>query len=120
MTKKIYREILPISRKHAAIALSGGSSENIASTLISLSYHDPNWRWVQELCIRYLNGDNKNLQAVAATCLGHLARIHREIDLESIIPLLNALENDSDIGGVIHDALVDINWYLSLNRQDAK
>ena len=108
----IYQEVLPISRKDAETIFSSGSSENIADALVSLAYYDSDWSWVQEICIRYLIGDNKNLQAVAATCLGHLARIHRKLDLEKVIPLLKKLQDNPKIGGIVEDALGDIDWYL--------
>lgn len=46
-----YQEITPISREQAKEIIRGNQPEAISLTLIRLAYHDPDWQWVQNLCI---------------------------------------------------------------------
>jgi len=48
----------------------------------------------------------------AATGLGYIARIHRKLDVEIVVPRLMALREDAEIASNVEDALDDIKWYL--------
>jgi hypothetical protein len=48
--------------------------------------NDPAWRAVQDLCLDLLTGLDRQLAAVAATLPGHLARIHRTLDVDRVVP----------------------------------
>ena len=49
---------------------------------------------------------------LAVTSLGHIARIHRQLDLDKVLPVLEKLRSDPEIGGRVEDALDDIRKYL--------
>ncbi len=49
---------------------------------------------------------------VAATSIGHLARLHGLLDLDVIVPLLQELLHDPEIGGLAEDALADIRMFV--------
>jgi hypothetical protein len=52
------------------------------------------------------------VRGMSALCLGHLARIHRQLDLDRVLPILHGLEADQDIGWRVGDALDDIESFL--------
>jgi hypothetical protein len=52
------------------------------------------------------------VRGLAATCLGHLARIHRQLDTATVIPRLNEMLTDPDVKGVAQDALDDISVFI--------
>jgi len=78
--------------------------------LLDLADSDP--RAVQDLCLRLLDGGDRPLAAVAATCLGHLARIHRQLDTDAVTAALDRQRGDELVGPRAEDALDDIDLYM--------
>lgn len=107
-----YREPLAITREDAARAFASADVEQINDALISLTYHDDDRRWVEGQCLALLDHPDSDVRGLAATCLGHIARIHRELDRNRVLPALDALRNDPLVGGRAQDALDDIAVYL--------
>lgn len=107
-----YQKLPPIGREEAELILNGNQEECIRNALVRIALHEQDWRWVQGHCLRLLNSPNKETQAIAITCLGHIARIHRVIDLNIVVPLLKSLVRDSYFGGRASDALDDIAIYV--------
>ncbi|WP_167080781.1 hypothetical protein [Massilia aquatica] len=52
-----------------------------------------------------------NIAGVSATCLGHIARIHRKLEKEKVIAALRMKLDRSEIAGVVEDALDDISTF---------
>ncbi|MET0233015.1 MAG: hypothetical protein ABW224_00080 [Kibdelosporangium sp.] len=99
-------------RAALAAALAANDVVGITDGLLGLTNHDPDWRWVQEQCLALLAHPDKDVRGLAATCLGHLARIHRTIDLDKVVPALRQRSADPAIAGQIEDALEDIEMYV--------
>jgi hypothetical protein len=92
--------------------LRGSDSTAICRALVAAALHDPDWAWVQEHCLRLLAAPNSDVRGVAATCLGHLARIHGTLDQDRVEPKLRELRKDPDVGGRAEDALDDIQKFM--------
>jgi len=107
-----YEKIEPISREEAEAIICNGDPEAIGLTLIRLAYHHRDWRWVQDLCIGLSEHEDKWVRRNCATCFGHLARIHRKIDLEKVNPVLRRLLNDADAHGWAEDTVEDFKVFL--------
>jgi len=107
-----YKDVQSISRSDAVKVLAGTDPMAISSALVSLALHDPDWRWVQGLCIERLRDRNEDIAGAAATCLGHLARIHRCLDVSVVIPALESARDYEPIRGRVEDALEDVQTYL--------
>src|SRR5689334_9179629 len=84
----------PMSQEDAEAAFSGGDPYLIKRTLLAITWHDPDWRWVQWHCIKFTAHADEEVRAVAARCLGHLAQVHGELDLALALPVLRALQRD--------------------------
>jgi hypothetical protein len=52
---------------------AGNASPEIADLLVGAALNDPDWQAVQDLCLDLIAGPDRELAAVAVTCLGHLA-----------------------------------------------
>ena len=85
-----YEKIEPISRTEAEAVIRGGKTEDIPLTLVRLAYHEPDWLWVQDLCIGPSDHPDKSVRRVCAICFSHLARIHGKLEREKV----NAWELD--------------------------
>ena len=108
-----YEDVEPISRQEALSAFSSGSPEAIADALIRAVLHDPDWRWTQDICIKYANHEDQSIRLLAVTCFGHLARIHRKLDLDRVLPILEGLSKDEKTAGRVEDAIDDIRLFVS-------
>jgi hypothetical protein len=107
-----YKDPRPINRTEAETAFASGNTEATCDALVRVTFHDSDWRWVQERCLDFVHSPNAEVRGLAATCLGHLARIHGELDLARVNPVLLALAQDPEVGGRAEDALDDIRLHL--------
>ena len=112
MTENFYQEALPINREDAEMAFSSGVSEEICDALLRITFNDSDWHWVQEKCLYFINSHSSDVRGLAITCLGHLARIHRKLDLKKVLPLLKNLQNDSQVSGRVEDVFDDIKTFV--------
>jgi len=106
-----FQEVTPISREEALSAFASNNVEAICDALIRITYHDPDWHWVQEQCVRFAGFPDVDVRGLAVTCLGHLARIHRKLDVEEVLPVLKSLINDTDVAPRVADTLDDIKMF---------
>lgn len=86
-------------------------SENVdlvTKKMVYVAFYWDNWKWVQEKCIELLENTNDSIRGLAATCLGHIARIHKTIDKEKVLSILKSKEHDEAIKEQIADAITDI------------
>lgn len=109
-----YQKIEPIPQQEAELAFKQGNDEAICDALLSVALYDADWKWVESYCLKFLEYPDKNVRAVAATSLGHLARIHGTIDSDTVIPALQAhfTDPDPEVSGRAPDALDDINMFV--------
>jgi hypothetical protein len=84
----------------------------VSSALISAALHEPDRVFVEGLIVRFLKHGSPWVKGVAAISAGHLARVHSELDIDLIEPLIRALLSDPDNCGKAQDALDDIAMFL--------
>ena len=95
-----YEEVKDRGRAAAEAMLASANYEDRCRAILSLAYYDRDWRWVHTECLRLLKEDtDRYVRGLAATCLGHLARIHRKLDLEIVKPALEQLKSDPELAG---------------------
>ena len=107
-----YQAVEPISRSEAERIFAGDNTDAMVHALLSLAYHDPDWQWVQNRCLRFLDASNFNLRRMATLCLGHIGRIHGVIVWDVVVPRLESLLDDPELGGTAEDALDDIRVFV--------
>jgi hypothetical protein len=83
----------------------------ICEALVSAAFHESDGRWVQDKCIEMLSHANDDVRGVAASCLGHVARLHGTVDKMRVVEALAALLTDSSIAGRVQDALDDVEQF---------
>jgi hypothetical protein len=121
MTTPRYEEPAAATVAEVRAALErGGSSADVAGLLVGAALHEEDPAAVQALCLELLAGADRALAAVAATCLGHLARIHGTSDPDRVVPALLAARADPAIGGRADDALDDIATYTTIAVPDQR
>lgn len=107
----------PTSRQDAELVLRTGTTEAICETLVALALHEDDAAWVEHTCLEFAGHPSPNVRAVAATCLGHLARIHRQLNLELVLPALRRLLQDSSTSGYAENALSDIEIFMGAKQR---
>jgi len=76
-------------------------------------FTSPHWRAPQDLCVRLARDEDDDVAGLAVTGLGHLARLHGELDLDVVLPLLHELrDTPGPLAGRAEDALEDIETFL--------
>lgn len=107
-----YREVPPISRNEARAVFRTKDEAAISEALLRLTFHDPDWRWVQDQLLQYAKHRSSAVRGMAGLCFGHLARIHRQLDRDVVLPVLRKLAEDPETRGQAMDALSDIEIFV--------
>ena len=109
-----YEEPTLIERKDAEVELASGNWEKISMALLRLSLHDSDPKWLEATLLPYLRHDHYWVRGVAAMCLGHVARLHGTLDLDTVIPAIRELLDDEarETRGKALDALDDIEIFM--------
>ena len=89
-----------------------GKDERIAALMREV-FTSPHWRAPQDLCVRLTRDEDEDVAGLAVTGLGHLARLHGELDLDVVLPVLHELrDTPGPLAGRAEDALDDIEGFL--------
>lgn len=101
---------------NALDVFKNGSEEEITRTLIDVATSPENDRKsVETWCLHFARSDSLTVAKAAVISLGHLARIHRAISVDSVCPVLETLRKTDDRGlaGIVEDAEDDIRMFCS-------
>ena len=108
-----YSEIFPLSRAELEKLIDSGNETAIPDALLSAAYCDSDWAWVQELCLRLMRHADRGVRLNAVMCLGQVARIHKMLDLDVVLPKLAALKiEDPSLAPRVDDAVEEIRFFL--------
>ena len=111
-----YEKLQPISRREVKDALDRGDAARIADALLRMSLSDPDWNWAEDLCLKSLNDHRPEVKAAALVALGHLARLHRVLHLDRVLPRLKELLHDPEWAGRAEDVLDDIAVFVPVSH----
>lgn len=109
-----YREVPGFERRAALAALDSGDVGRMVEALLGLALHDPDWNWIQDLCIRYSDHPHANVRGIAVLSFGHVARIHAKLETGRVLPILRRARQDPDpfVRGQAHSALEDVQSFV--------
>ena len=82
----------------------------VTDTMLYITNSCKDLDWAENIMIKMFETDNKDVNGLALSCLGNLARIHGAINKEKVIPFLKKVvdENIKGLSGRAEDALDDI------------
>src|SRR5688500_8257530 len=106
-----YEDLNAINREDALRELDSGDPERMCRALVRVALHEPERAWVEPLILRFMNDRDSCVRGLAATCAGHLARIHGRIENPDIVTSLHRLLCDPTTCGRANDAIEDIEIY---------
>jgi hypothetical protein len=110
-----YEELDPLDRPTMTRLLGSSDEADVCRALVAAALHDPDWRWVPSQCLALAAHSSPHVRRVTATCFGHLARIHRQIDRDRVEAVLDRLAVDPvpEVRGSVQDARDDFATFLS-------
>ncbi|MCY1143342.1 hypothetical protein OWR29_35550 [Actinoplanes sp. Pm04-4] len=98
-------------------ALNAGDLSSALDAMVGAVLHGHgDRRELQELYLGLLDHDDPQVGALAATCLGHLARVHRSLDEERVVPALRRARKVEHLRATATHALSDIEIFLHPRR----
>jgi hypothetical protein len=102
----------PIPREQLEKTLASGDGSTVADALIRMALWEPDWRWAEQKTLSALGDSRKEVRVAALQSIGHLARLHRSLNLEIVIPVVTRLLDDPECRGTAADALEDIATFM--------
>ena len=103
-----YEEPRDVSKAEAEQAFRFGTPEEVTSALLGVTFYERDWRWVQEQCMKLARHEDVWVRRNAATCIGHIARFHRQLDVDAATRVLTEMAQDPAVAPWAEDALEEI------------
>jgi flavin-binding protein dodecin len=106
-----YEGLTPISKEAVEAALTSTVTATTEALMRAALTIDDR-RWVESVLIEALSDSRIEVRRAALLSFGHLARVHHEISLGTVVPLLQSYATDPILGGTASDALEDIAMFV--------
>lgn len=113
----MYEGLAPITAEAAEAAIHSGDTREVGRALLRLALHGPDWRLAEARALQHLTHPDVWVRRNAATALGHVARLTRALDVDSVVPALAMLLADPEVSGYADASLDDIEVYLGFRRR---
>jgi hypothetical protein len=101
-----------ITKEEAEKAFLSKNINVICDALLSAIFYINDWKWCQEHCFEFLENQDPEISGLAATCIGHIARIHKNLAKQKAVEKLKNHLSSQTISGQVQDALDDIEIFL--------
>ena len=83
-----YREPEPLTVADAEPLLASGDPDVVRDALVRVVHSPLDPEWIEAQLLEATRADSSDVRATAATCLGHLARIHGRVSTKKVLPAL--------------------------------
>ncbi len=113
--KMRYEKSVLLTHVEAETIFGNGEPNLIARALIASSLSDTDWQWVQRQALLLLTNDSEIVVSAAIIALAHTARVNQTINLDLVLPALQAVAADTRYRGKVADALDDIQMFVPDN-----
>ena len=108
----IYEDPAELADAEIREDLASGDPGRIIRALFSVALYGDDPQGGLTHVLAFVDHADVGVRRTASTCIGHLARIHRTLDLERAIPALRLLLADPETEGYADDALGDISIFV--------
>jgi len=107
-----YEAVKPKTRNELINELESDDPRTVANALYAASRYEKDWKWVQDLCVRFLDSANVEVRWAAATCLGDLAFSRHPLDVLVVEPALERAIKDPTIADPARFSLSMVKQFL--------
>lgn len=87
------------------------TKEELCKGLVELVFSGERPAESLQICLALSVHPNREVRGVVATCIGHLARLHRDLDLSQADSALTRISEDPKLKGRAEDAREDIRQF---------
>ncbi|WP_223874833.1 hypothetical protein [Salinispora oceanensis] len=116
-THRVFHNPPPATSADVRAAVDGGELVSALDAMVGAAlYGDGDWKELQDLYLELLNHESCQVKALAATCLGHLARVYGQLDETRVVAALRHVRSVPNVGGAAVVALEDIELFLHPRR----
>ncbi|WP_321840118.1 hypothetical protein [Paraburkholderia bannensis] len=101
------------SKEELEIQLNSADKDVAIDALMYLCFNIADPEWIQGKCIEAIeNGKDEDVRGLGITCIGHVARMHSQINRGKLMPVLEKCLKDPTLSGRAEDALQDIEMFI--------
>ncbi|MFH1793827.1 MAG: hypothetical protein ABIK36_07395 [Pseudomonadota bacterium] len=90
MPKLLYEAVRDLDTLQTYADLRSGDHDLVSRAILTISWHDE-WTFAQAICLEFACHEEYWIRKNSITGLGHIARIHRAIDIGSVLDLFGRL-----------------------------
>lgn len=110
-----YEEPARLSVAQIEDAMAGNDIDRACSAIIGASLYLQDWRLSQGICLKAIGMDDKDLKRCGLIGLGHVVRIHGEVDVNLLKLAIDRfdLRNDADLSGYVDNLMDDVAIFLA-------
>ena len=105
---KSFRKLLQLCN----VELLALPEKELCSDLVELVLSGENPTEALRVCLALAVHSSVEVRGVVASCFGHLARLHRDLDLSRVEVALDQISADEQLKGRVEDAREDIEQFL--------
>jgi hypothetical protein len=118
----VYKEPICLPFSEAEAMMTSERPDEVCNGLLSVTLYSRDLALAQSWCLRLAGHVSPEVRGLVATCIGHLARLHGQLDLTSAVETLRVLSlpYDATVAGRVADALEDVEQYLSIGGMATK
>jgi hypothetical protein len=114
---RVFQNPPPATPADVRAAMDRGDLPAALNAMVGTALYDRgDWKELQELHLQLLKHDDRQVSSLAATCLGHLARVHRQLDEARVVEALRRNRSVPHMSGTVTDAMDDIETFLHPRR----
>jgi hypothetical protein len=106
----------PIRRDVADRWLDSGDMRTIVLALLRQALHGPDWVRAEQLAHAHVHHEDVWVRRNAATAVGHIARVHGQLDTDAALRALHGLRGDPELTDWADAALDDFEMYLGVRH----
>ncbi|AUI85886.1 hypothetical protein BS333_05550 [Vibrio azureus] len=107
-----YQRVTPVTKEAAEIRLNLAKGEELCLLLLALCDLE-DWKWVQNVYLKYIYDDDLWVASAAITGIGHLARVSGQLDKKIVVKSLTDLAAvKPNLEGKVCDTISDIDMFL--------
>lgn len=110
-----YEPIPVFTRSEVETAIDRDDPRELSLAVLSAALHSQEPGWAQQICLCLSRHANNTVRGNAILGFGHIARIHRTLDRDKVVPALTRALSDPDeyVRGHARDAVDDVKHYLN-------
>ena len=108
-----YQNVEALTRSEAEEGLASRDISTLCETLLSISFHESDQDWALEQLSNFASHPEQEIRTLVATCIGHVGRIHRRIDLRKADAILKQLARDPSVVPFVDEARADLEIFVA-------